>query len=154
MAKSKGPYFEFYLQNYEGSYEFVFAPGNSSKHVFEETRKAIIGIFRKEFGEHSVIEEKNDYEKNNSTQRGFLRKITLEDGTPSVAIYQLKALQVFQLILGARAFRDFKIKVTGIDKDGTVKEKILINSVQALEAKEVIPYYNKNNNDITTRRRK
>ena len=151
MAKSKGPYFEFYLQNVDGSYEFVFAPGNVSKHIFDETRKSLINIFEKNFGEKSVIKEQSEKDSN---EKGLLRMIKLEDGTPSVAIYQLKALQVFQLILNARAFRDFKIKVTGLDKNGEVKEKILVNSVQALEAKEIIPYLNKNNNDMTASRRK
>ena len=147
MAKSKGPYFEFYLQRHDDSIEFVFAPGNSSKQVFNETKDALIGLFKQEYGESSITKE-------DSPMKGLVRRITLEDGTPSIAIYQTKVVSVFRAILGTRAFSDFKIKVTGLDRDGVVKEKILTNPVQAQEAREIIPYFNKNNNDLTTKRRK
>lgn len=139
MAKSKGPYFEFNLQRNGGSIEFVFSPGNSSKQVFTETKNALLGLFKDQYGVSS---------------KDFIREVTLEDGTPSVAIYQTKVLPVFRVILSTRAFSDFKIRVTGLDRNGEVKEKILTNTVQAQDAKEIIPYFNKNNNDLTTKRRK
>jgi hypothetical protein len=139
MAKSKGPYFEFFLQRNGGSIEFLFAPGNSSRQVFNETKDALISIFHDQYGVSS---------------KDFIREVELPDGTPSVAIYQSKVLPVFRVILGTRAFSDFKIRVKGLDRNGVEKEKILVNPVQAQEAKEIIPYFNKNNNDLTTKRRK
>jgi hypothetical protein len=139
MAKSKGPYFEFVLQKNGASYEFLFLPGNSGNDLFNETVEALISAFDMRY-------------KNSAGD--YLRKVELDDNTPSVAVYQTKAVSVFQLILGTRAFRDFKIKVRGLNKDGELKEKIIENPVQAQEAKELIPYFNKNNNDLTTKRRK
>ena len=139
MAKSKGPYFEFFLQRDGAKIEFLFSPGNSSKQVFNETKNALIALFDEQYGVNG---------------KDFVREVTLEDGTPSIAIYQSKVLPVFRVILGTRAFSDFKIRVKGLDRNGEEKEKILVNPVQAQEAKEIIPYFNKNNNDMTTKRRK
>jgi len=139
MAKSKGPYFEFYIQRNGGGFEFVFAPGNSSKQIFNETKKALIRLFNNQYGVSS---------------KDLVREVNLEDGTPSIAIYQSKALQVFLTILDSKAFSDFKIRFKGIDNNGQPVEETLINPEQAQVAKKGIPYWNKNNNDLTTKRRK
>jgi hypothetical protein len=99
----------------------------------------LIGAFENQYGVSS-----SDY----------IRKITLEDGTPSIAVYHSKVIAVLKAILSGRAFSDFKLKITGVDKDGNEKTKTISTPVEANEAKEVVPYYNKNNNDLATRRNK
>ena len=107
MAKSKGPYFEFFLQKNGANIEFLFSPGNSSKQVFNETKNALIALFDEQYGVNG---------------KDFVREVTLEDGTPSIAIYQSKVLPVLRVILGTRAFSDFKIRVKGLDRNGEEKE--------------------------------
>jgi hypothetical protein len=139
MSKNTGPYFEFMMNKDGARVEFVFLPGNVSKKVFEDTAVALTSAFDNQYGISS---------------KDYIRQVNLEDGTPSIAIYQSKILPVLKVILGGRAFSDFKLKITGIDKDGNEKTKIINNPVEAKEAAEVIPYFNKRNNDMTTRRSK
>ena len=139
MAKNSGPCFEFVINKDGARIEFDFLPGNVSRQVFDDTKNALLAAFENQYGISS-----SDY----------VRKVTLEDGTPSIAIYHSKIIAVLKTILGGKAFSDFKLKVTGVDKDGNEKVKIINNPVEANEAKEVVPYYNKNNNDLTTRRTK
>jgi hypothetical protein len=139
MAKNSGPYFEFIMKQDGANIKFVFLPGNVAKKIFDDTKGALVQAFKRSF-DISV----NDY----------LREVVLEDGTETIEIDQSRIPGVLRAILEGSAFRDFKIKITGMDKDGNEKTKLINNSVEVNQATEVIPYYNKNNNDLTTKRRK
>lgn len=139
MAKNTGPYFEFVINKDGAKIEFTFLPGNVSKKVFEGTRDALVSAFNSQYGVNT-----GDY----------ISDKTLDDGTKSIAIYQTKVLTALKAILGGSAFKDFKIKITGLDKEGNPQTLIVNNPVEANQATEVIPYFNKNNNDLTTRRAK
>lgn len=140
MAKNIGPCFEFVINRDNAKIEFAFLPGNISKSIFEEIKNEIVGAFKARYGVSS-----SDY----------VRNITLEDGTPSIAIYQSKVIPVLVIILEIKLFTNFKIKFTGVDKDGVEKTKIFNTSTEAKEgASELIPYFNKRNNELTTHRRK
>ena len=139
MAKNTGPYFEF-VYNKEGArIEYAFLPGNVSKQIFETTRDALYSAFKNSYGV-SV----NDY----------VRQTFLEDGTKTIAFYQTKVLTAMKIILEATLFRDFKVKLTGIDPEGKVESMLINTPLELKDAKRLIPYTNKNNNDLTTRRAK
>ena len=138
MSKMIGPCFDFVINKDGAKIEFVFLPGNASRQKFAEAQTIILGAFKNQYGISAT---------------DYLRKVQAEDGSNTIAIYQTKVLPTLQLILGSRLFGNFKIKVTGVDKDGNEKVKIVSNPVEAKEAAEVIPYFNKRNNDMTTKRR-
>ena len=138
MAKNTGPCFEF-VYNKEGArVEYVFLPGNVSKQIFEGTKSVIADAYKKRFGESS----------------DYIREVELENGKKTIAIFQTKVLSVVKAILEIPAFRDFKIKFTGVNKNGEEESMVINNSVEAQNATKLIPYFNKNNNDLTTRRAK
>lgn len=139
MAKNSGPCFEFVMNKDGAKIDFIFLPGNVSRQIFDDTKNALIGAFENQYGVSS---------------KDYIKRVELKDGTPSIAIYHSKVVAVLKTILGGRAFTDFKIKITGIDKNGNEMTKVVNNPVDANLAKEVIPYYNKNNNDMTTKRSK
>ena len=139
MAKNTGPYFEFVLNKDGARVEYTFLPGNVSKKVFEGTRDALTQAFRSQYGVST-----SDY----------LRETELDNGTKTISIYQTKVIVALKAILGGNAFRDFKIKFTGVNKNGDPETVVLNNTVEANQATKLIPYFNKNNNDLTTRRAK
>ena len=136
MAISKGPCFEFVINKNGALNEFVFLPGNVSKQVFSVVKDKLLWIFKNQYG----ISSKN-----------YISEVSLEDGTPSVAINEKKLVGVLKILLNDGKF---KVKVTGTDRDGELKTKQLNYPLEADDSKELIPYYNKNNNDLTTRRSK
>ena len=138
MAKNMGPYFEF-VYNKEGArIEYIFLPGNVSKQIFENTKTVIYTTYTKMFGENS----------------DYIRHIESEDGKKTIAIYQTKVLGVVKAILEIPAFRDFKVKFSGVNKNGEIESMLINNTVEAQQATRLIPYFNKNNNTLTTRRSK
>ena len=139
MTKTTGPYFEFVAVKDGAKIDFTFLPGNVSKKIFEGTKDALYSAF------------KNSYAISVSD---YVREITLEDGTKTISVYQTKVLTAIKAILEGAPFRDFKVKVTGFNKDGEVDSIIVNNTVDANRAKALIPYFNKNNNDLTTKRAK
>lgn len=136
MAISKGPCFEFVINKNGAVNEFTFLPGNVSKQVFSLVKDKLLWIFKNQYGISS-----SDY----------IREVPLADGTPSVAIDEKKLVGVLKILLNDGKF---KVKVTGTDRNGELKTKHLNYPLEANDSKELIPYYNKNNNDLTTRRSK
>lgn len=140
MSRNTGPCFEFIINKDGARIEFAFLPGNVANHIYEDTQIALKVAFKSQYG---------------ISASDFVRDITLEDGTNAIAIYQTKVLSVLKLILESDAFKNYKIKITGVDKEGNEMTKILTTPVEGIkEAAEVIPYFNKKNNDLTTARRK
>ena len=140
MSRNTGPCFEFVMHKDGARIEFAFLPGNVAKHIYEDTQIALKGAFKGQYG---------------ISASDFIRDITLEDGSNVIAIYQTKILSVLKLILESDAFKNYKIKITGVDKEGHEMIKLLNTPVEAIkEAAEVVPYFNKKNNDLTTTRRK
>jgi len=139
MTKTTGPYFEFVAVKDGAKIEFTFLPGNVSRKIFEGTRDALHSAFKNSYGV-SVTD--------------YVRETSLEDGTKTIAVYQTKVLTAIRAILEGAPFRDFKVKVTGVNKEGQTESMLVNNPVDANRAKALIPYFNKNNNDLTTRRAK
>ena len=136
MSRNTGPCFEFVIRKEGAKVEFVFLPGNVANNIFVATKDSLEDVFNKVY------------------DKGFISKVKLNDGTETIAIDQIKVLGAVKATLDTPALRNFKIKFSGIDKDGNEQEEILNTSADIKKAAALVPYYNKNNNDMTTRRRK
>lgn len=139
MSKIIGPYFEFVLKKEGAKIDFVFLPGNIAKKVYIETCQNLYNAI-----ERAYTVSTGDY----------VRKIVTEDGLPALSIKHTKVEAVISSILEHPAYKGFKIKVTGLDKTGSEKTVVINTPIEAQNALEVMPYFNKNNNDMTSRRRK
>ena len=140
MTKNRGPYFEFMVDKDGAKVEFIFLPGNVAPNIFETTKNTLHGAFKKHY-----LMNASDY----------VREVNLDDGLNTVAFYQTKILTVILMILESAAFRDFKVKLTGLNNQGE-RETLWLDTPEEVKeyAKGVIPYFNKNDgNDLTTRRK-
>lgn len=139
MSKSIGPCFEFVAKKEGADIDFVFLPGNIAKKVYTDTCNAL----------YAALESFYSVSVGN-----YVKKVEREDGLTALAIRQTKVLSVIRNILETPAYRGFKVKITGFDKEGQEKTVMINTPTEYQHAAEVIPYFNKNNNDLTTRRRK
>lgn len=139
MAKNSGPCLEFVMNRENAKIYFDLLPGTTSKNIFCEVRNALDDVFTEIYGKN------NDY----------IKRITLEDGTPSLSFYYTKLQGVLKAILETRRYSNLslKINVVGEDKNGNKFSKLISHPLEVSLAAEGIPYTNKANNDMTTRRR-
>lgn len=138
MAKNIGPCFDFVISKEGARVDFILLPGNVAKKIFEDTRDTYIDIFQKMYGQNTSNQDKSDY----------IKKISLEDGTETIAIRQDKVLGVVCAILGSK----FKVRFTGVTNTGEQETIILNSPLETKLAAKYVPYYNKSNNDITSRK--
>ena len=139
MSKMTGPCFELKLEKNGADIRFIFLPGNLSRQVYENTRDALYSAFQSRY----TINADN-----------YARKIITEDGMQILSIEHKKAISATKIILDSHIYRGFKFKVTGLDREGNEKTIFINTPIECENMREVDPYYNKNNNDLTTRRRK
>ena len=139
MSKAIGPCFEFNLKKEGADIDFVFLPGNISKKVYYDTCGALYAALQSFY---------------TISTSDYVKKVVTEDGINALSIRQTKVLSVIRNILETPAYRGFKVKITGLDKDGNEKTVMINTPTEYQNAAQVIPYFNKNNNDLTTRRRK
>ena len=139
MAKNIGPCLEFNIHKDGAKIYFDFLPGTTSKTIFFEVKDALVEVFR------------NVYGPNND----FIKPIQLEDGTKSISIFHTKLQGVLKAILETRKYNNLslKIKINVEDKNGHEVSKIITYPLEVIQAADVIPYVNKANNDMTTRRK-
>ena len=138
MSRNTGPCFEFELVKEGAHFAFRFLPGNVAMHIFEETRNAIVSLF-----DYYGIDAKR-----------YCKKVTLEDknNLSTIEIQDKKLIPVLKRILEARAFKNYKIKVIG-EKDGNLEERVISTPLETDLVKDVIPYTQKHNNNLTSQRR-
>ena len=146
MAKNSGPCFEFEMERNGTDISFVFYPGNVSEHEFNETVETLVTAFRDTFGEN------NGYIKR--VKRTIVKADNEEKEINTISIYQARIISVARAIIGNSPYSKYKIHFIGENKNGKGEEMLITNYTEALEAKRLVPMYNKNNNDLTTLRRK
>ena len=145
MSKNLGPYFEFELEHNGSDISFVLYPGNVSEHLFHELLDLLTNIFRNTFGENNTYIKKVTRAKEINGENKDIE---------TLAISQQKVPNVVNLIMGRSPSSHFKIHLIGENKDGEREDILITNSTEALDSRRLIPMYNKNNNNITTTRRK
>ena len=139
MSKAIGPCFVFKLKKEGADIDFVFLPGNISRKVYEDTCDAL----------YDAVKSRYTISTNN-----YIKRIVTEDGINALAIKQTKTLSIIRIVMDSFANRGFKVKVIGLDRDNNEKVVLVNTPTEYQNAAEAIPYFNKNNNDLTTRRRK
>ena len=137
MTKSIGPYFRFVMRKEGPRIDFVFLPGNIAKETFINTRDDIISAF-------------------NLTYNGqYLEEVDIEGKLKTVAIDQSKVPGTLKWLLETDKFKFYKIEVVGLNKEGN-KAAVTISTSEEIKrhALAVIPFYNKNNNDLTSKQKR
>ena len=132
------PYFELVMKKEGADIKFVFLPGNVDEKIFQNTCNYLYQHFHAAYG---------------ISTSAYIEKVN-ENGISTLAIKDKKVIPFINGILTSPAYSGFKIKVTGVDKSGNVKTVIVNKPTESTNAAAAVPYINKNNNDMTTRRRK
>ena len=136
MSEIRGPYFEVKITRDGAQYAYLFLPGNVAPKIYEYTKQSLFEL------------EKETYGGN------YIKKINVPSIGETPLIIDKKVLAVIKTILTTPAFKGFKVKLLGRDKDGNATTTILSTVEDCELAKGGIPYFCKRNNPLTSGRRK
>ena len=139
MAKNSGPCLEFVMNKDGANIYFDLLPGTTSKTIFNEVRDGLSEVFKEIYGDNNR----------------YVKKITLEDGTESISFFHTKVQGVLRAILETRRYNNLSLKINliGEDKNGNMVSRLISYPLEVAQAGDAIPYTNKANNDMTTRRK-
>ena len=137
MTKSIGPYFRFVMRKQGPKIDFIFLPGNIAKEKFINTRDDIIGAFKLAYNGE------------------YVEPIDIDGKLQTVAINQVKLPGTLKWILETDKFKFYKVEIVGANKEGE-KVSVTISTSEEIrkQALAVIPFYNKNNNDLTSKQKR
>lgn len=139
MLENSNPCFEFVLSKEDANYVFHFLPGTVTA---IQPFKDVVAVIYKAYSAHYL-----------SSVHEYVRPITTENGVSTIAVTQSQVPNLVRFILESSAYKNFSIKVKGLDKNLNEKEVLINIPTDAKKAAEVIPYYNKHNNNMTTGRK-
>ena len=127
----------------------ILLPGdNCKKSDFNFAKNYLMGAFK--------LVYHNSYDQYIRTVKLGENKVSEENKEvlETISINQDKLIAAMKVLLEHKTFtNNYKIEVEGKNKDGNDESVVIKNSVEALNARKVIPYYNKHNNDLTSNKR-
>ena len=139
MLENSNPCVEFVISKEGANYVFHFLPGNVTD---LQPFNALVSSIYKAYSNHYFV-----------SVGEYMHPITTENGLRTISVNQTQVPNLVRIVLEISTYKNLSVKVKGLDESLRPADVVINIPTDAKKSTAVIPYYNKRNNNMTTRRK-